>query len=300
LFAVTAAALSAQQPTGGNVVAGQVTIISAPQSTVITASDNSVVRWNSFDVGAGGTVQFVQPDSAARVLNWIGGATPSQIDGSLLANGRVYLMNPSGVYFGQSAVVNVGGLYAAGGTISKEDFLAGLNRFTGLTGDVRNAGSIRGELVALVGRSVSNTGSIVSPNGFVSLASGDQVLLGHNGSKIYVEAGRTTPAGAVTEGTGVANSGTIDAGQGSVLLAAGDIYSVAITHDGKLSGRDVRLQGQGRGDVLVSGTIDASATGANQTGGRVEITGERVGLTGHAMVDASGPATPPRRAMAAR
>jgi len=74
------------------------------------------------------------------------------------------------------------------------------------------------------------------------------------------------------------------------VLAAGDLYSVAITHDGQLTARDVRLQGQGRGDVLVSGSINASSNAAGETGGRVEITGERVGLLSGASVDASGPA----------
>ncbi|HEY0862460.1 MAG TPA: filamentous hemagglutinin N-terminal domain-containing protein, partial [Lacunisphaera sp.] len=286
LLGLAAVALHAQQPTGGTVVAGSATIATGANSTVITAGDNSVLRWNSFDVGTGETVQFVQPGASSRVLNWIGGATPSQINGSLLANGQVYLMNPSGVYFGQTAVINVGALYAVGGTMTKDDFLSGLNRFSGLTGDVINAGSIRGEMVALVGRSVANSGSIVSPGGFIGLASGEQVLLGQNGSSIYVDAGRSGTAGPVAEGTGVANTGTIDSGAGSTVLAAGDLYSIAITQDGRLAGRDVRLQGQGRGDVLVSGTIDASSP--TTTGGHVEITGERVGLTGSASVDASG------------
>src|SRR5258708_4374023 len=271
LLALTclAAGLHAQLPAGGAVVAGQATIANSANSTTITAGNNSVLRWGSFDVGAGQTVQFVQPGAASRVLNWIGGATPSQINGSLLANGQVYLMNPSGVYFGSTAVVNVGALYAAGGTITKEDFLSGLNRFSGLTGDVTNAGSIRGAMVALIGRSVANSGSIVSPGGFISLASGDEVFLGQNGSNIYVQAGRSTPAGTPAPGTGVSNTGTIDAGSGSAVLAAGDLYSVAITQDGHLAGRDVRVQGQGTGDVLISGTIDASATRAGETGGRI-------------------------------
>ena len=290
LLGLAAVALHAQQPTGGMVVAGQATISTNPGLTTITAGNNSVLRWGSFDVGHGETVQFVQPGATSRVLNLIGGLTPSQINGSLQANGQVYLMNPAGIYFGQSAVVNVGGLYAAGGTITREDFLAGLNRFSGLTGDVTNAGSIRGDMVALVGRSVANSGSIVSPGGFISLASGDQVYLGQNGSNIYVEAGRAAPAGALAQGAGVANTGTIDAGTGSTVLAAGDIYSIAITQDGRLAGRDVRVQGQGRGDVLVSGTIDASATGAGETGGHVEVTGERVGLVGNASINASGAA----------
>ncbi|HTJ77356.1 MAG TPA: autotransporter-associated beta strand repeat-containing protein, partial [Rariglobus sp.] len=279
----------AQRPEGGTVVAGAATIANAANSTVVTAGNNSVLRWNSFNVGANQTVQFVQPGASARVLNWIGGLTPSQIDGALLANGRVYLLNPQGVYFGRTAVVDVAGLYAIGGSMTKEDFLTGMDRFS-VTGDVRNAGSIRGDFVALVGRSVTNTGSIVSPNGFIGLASGDRVYLGQNGGNIYVDAGPSASAPAPAAGTGVANSGTIDAGRGKAVLAAGDLYAVAIAHDGRLAGRDVQLQGQGKGDVLVSGQIDASARNAGETGGRVEVTGERVGLTGSATIDASGPA----------
>ena len=288
LLAFAAAGLQAQQPTGGTVVAGTATISSSTGLTTITAGNNSVLRWGSFDIGSHDTVQFIQPGTTSRVLNWIGGATPSQINGALLANGQVYLMNPSGVYFGSTAVVNVGAMYAVGGTITKEDFLSGVNRFTGLTGDVVNNGSIRGGMVALVGRSVANTGSIVSPGGFIGLASGDSVLLGSNGSSIYVDAGNSTAPAAA--GAGVANTGTIDAGRGTVMLAAGDLYSVAITQDGRLAGRDIRVQGQGRGDVLVSGTIDASAARAGETGGRIEITGERVGLLGLANLTASGAA----------
>src|SRR5207244_7012773 len=125
--------------------------------------NNSMLRWDSFNIPVGETVRFVQPGADARVMNWIGGLTPSQIDGSLFANGQVYLVNPNSVYFGQTSVVDVAGLYAAAGQISKEDYLNGLNRFTSLSGEVNNAGSIRGEMVALVGRSVVNSGTIVSP-----------------------------------------------------------------------------------------------------------------------------------------
>ncbi|MEI6107163.1 MAG: filamentous hemagglutinin N-terminal domain-containing protein, partial [Opitutae bacterium] len=278
------------QLTGGTVVAGQATIATAPNSTTITAGNNSVLRWNSFNVAPSETVRFVQPGADSRVMNWIGGLTPSQINGSLLANGQVYLLNPSGVYFGTSAVVDVGRLYAVGGSMSKEDFFAGRDRFTNLTGAVRNDGTIRGELVALIGRSVANSGSIVSPGGFIGLASGDQVLLGQDGSSIFVDAGKSAPTAAPVEGTGVANTGKIDAGRGTTVLAAGDFYSIAITHDGTLAARNVRLQGQGTGNVLVSGTIDASSATPGETGGRVEVTGQYVGLLNHARILASGPA----------
>ena len=190
------------QPTGGTVVSGSATITAGTNSTVVTAGNNSVLHWGSFDVPRGETVQFIQPTIDSRVLNFIGGLTPSQINGSLLANGQVYLMNPYGIYFGNSAVVDVGHMYAVGGTITKEDFLAGVNHFTDVKGDVVNAGSIRGDFIALVGRSVANSGSIVSPGGFIGLASGDEVMLGENGSSIYVNTG-TSAAKPANAGTGV-------------------------------------------------------------------------------------------------
>ena len=103
-----ATGVHAQQPTGGEVVSGQATIATAPNLTTVTADNNSVLRWGSFDVGVNETVRFVQPGTDARVLNWIGSLTPSQIDGSLLANGHVYLLNPQGVFFGQTAVIDAG------------------------------------------------------------------------------------------------------------------------------------------------------------------------------------------------
>jgi len=150
-------------PTGGTVVAGSATIATNQNTTTVTAGNNSVLSWGSFNVGSTEVVQFVQPGATARVLNWIGGSTPSQIDGSLLANGQVYLVNPAGVYFGQTAVVDVGQLYAIGGSLSKEDFLAGLNRFSGLTGDVRNDGSLQGSAVALVGARCSTPARLSHP-----------------------------------------------------------------------------------------------------------------------------------------
>jgi len=158
-----AAGLQAQQPTGGTVVSGSASISAVPGTTTVTAGNNSILRWGSFNVGMGETVQFVQPGTDARVLNWIGGLTPSQIDGALLANGQVYLLNPSGVYFGRTAVVDVGRLYAIGGSLSKDDFLAGLDRFTSLTGVVRNDGSLRGSAVALIGRRWSTRAPLSHP-----------------------------------------------------------------------------------------------------------------------------------------
>ena len=53
-------------PTGEQVIAGQVDVARQGAQTTITASDNSVIRFQSFDIGAQESVIFVQPDARAR------------------------------------------------------------------------------------------------------------------------------------------------------------------------------------------------------------------------------------------
>jgi filamentous hemagglutinin family protein len=289
--ALVASAAAPAQPSGGSVVSGSANISQAADTTTITAGHNSVLRWDSFDVGAAHTVEFVQPSVDARVLNWIEGLAASRIDGTLRANGHVYLVNQAGLFFGQTAVIDAARLYAVAGSLSKDDFLAGNDRFTNLAGHVRNEGLINASLVALVGRSVANTGSIVAPNGFVTLAAGDEVLLAKKGGRIYVETGVSVGQthGAAGD-VAVTNSGRIDAGHGSAVLAAGDVFSVAISHSGVLRGQDVRVQGQGSGRVVVDGLIDVSASGPGQQGGYAEVSGEHIQLRAGAVVDAQGDA----------
>jgi len=286
--AALAPRLAAQVPTGPTVVSGNASVSNGQNSVTVTAGNNSVLKWASFNVGSGSLVQFVQPSSTARVLNWIGGLSPAQINGKVTGNGEVYLVDAAGIYFGKTAVVDFGSFYAVGGALSKDDFLKGFDRFTSLTGAVRNDGTIQGSTIALVGRSVANTGTIVSPGGYVALGAGNEVILGHDGSDITVNAGTAT-AGPPVAATGIANTGTINAGGGTAVLAAGDIYSVAIAAGGQLRAHNVSIEGNG-GEVLVSGTVDASAVAAGSVGGTVAITGGKVGLLTGASVNASGPA----------
>src|SRR3954465_1709502 len=106
LFAFVDVILVRAQPSGANVVSGAAVVTAGSGVTTVTAGNNSILRWNSFNVPASETVQFVQPSQDSRVLNWIGGAAASQIDGVIRANGQVYLMNPSGIFFGQTSVVD--------------------------------------------------------------------------------------------------------------------------------------------------------------------------------------------------
>ena len=81
--------------------------------TNITAPDGAIIDYASFDVATGETVNFIQPGAAARVLNRINSSTPTQINGTVNANGVIYFVNPSGVRFGPDSVVDAAGVYAA-------------------------------------------------------------------------------------------------------------------------------------------------------------------------------------------
>ncbi|MHC4086001.1 MAG: two-partner secretion domain-containing protein, partial [Planctomycetota bacterium] len=150
-------------PEGAQVVNGDVAIQQSGYNTTITASDKAIINYSSFDIARPEIVQFIQPDTSASVLNRILSANPTNINGTLLANGRVFFVNPAGVYFGNGAQVNVNQLVASALNITDADFINGRYNFVGGEGSVINEGDIFAEKVYLIGRQVANSGSISCP-----------------------------------------------------------------------------------------------------------------------------------------
>ena len=128
----------------GNVSRGEVDFVRSDNEFQITASDGAVISYFNFDSPAGETVRFIQPGSDATVINRIDSLIPAgtQIDGNLYANGKVVLLNPGGIMFGEDAMVDVGKLHAIGGSELQFSYQ--------LSGDVTNQGTIQaGEVVLL-------------------------------------------------------------------------------------------------------------------------------------------------------
>ena len=281
---------------GEQVVSGSAKFSHDGATTTIEAGHNAIIEYQRFDIGIDQTIRFVQPDASSRVLNRVRSDDPSTIAGSLQANGIVYIVNPAGVYFTQGATVNVGGLYAGAANLSNSDFLAGINRFTDVAGNVVNHGTIEGDTLALVGRRVENFGTIRAPHGLVTLASGDEVLISDRDRRVFVRLGGAGPtsgdgSGANANGgaaeAGVTNAGRIEADGGTVVWGAGDIYAMGLHQHaaGSVKADRVDLQASGS-DVKLEGAIDA--TRATGVGGDVAVTGERVKID--ATIDASGQA----------
>ena len=223
------------QPTGGVVSAGSATIGGTSGAMTITqTTPNVAINWQSFGIRAGESVQFVQPGSSSVALNRVVGSDPSSILGSLSSNGKVFLVNPNGVLFGQGASVNVGGLVASTLAISDASFMANNYTFSGAgTGAVENQGTINaasGGYVALLGANVSNQGVIAAQLGTVALAAGNAVTLDVAGDKLLRV---TVDQGAVN--ALVDNGGMLRADGGQVLMttqAAGSLLANAVNNTG--------------------------------------------------------------------
>ena len=113
-------------PEGGTVVAGDATITHpSPGEVVIDQrSEQVIVNWQAFSIGAGELTRFLQPSASAVALNRVTGAQVSEILGRLSANGRVYLINPSSIVFVPDAVVDVARVVTENGTTSDTDPVA--------------------------------------------------------------------------------------------------------------------------------------------------------------------------------
>src|SRR3990172_6122439 len=87
-------------PQNPEVIRGQVAFERPNESTLnITASNKAIINYGAFGIGSGETVQFFQPSAHSTVLNRVLGADASSILGNLYGNGRVFLVNPNGIFF---------------------------------------------------------------------------------------------------------------------------------------------------------------------------------------------------------
>jgi len=165
-------------PQGAQVQAGTASFSQAGGALNIRTSDRAIINYQSFSIGGSERVNFIQPSTLSITLNRVTAPNPSQILGTLTSNGKIVLANPYGIYFGSGAVVNVGGLVAGAGHISDSDFLAGKINFSSLSAGVENRGTIIAvDDVGLYGTQVSNSGSITSQNGAVTLSAAQLRLL---------------------------------------------------------------------------------------------------------------------------
>ena len=210
----------------------------------------------SFSIGAGEVAAFTGPASVSNVIARVTGGDPSQIDGTLrstITSADLWLLNPSGVVFGEGARLEVPGSFHAStgdyvsfGADGLERFHADpsrpnvlstasptafgfLNESAAASLDV-NGAELEvpdGETLELVAGELSLTGAeLLAPNGHVSLEAQGEIAL----SDSLVDAGGDTPGSVsiragcivVKEGSDVLaeNTGDAEDAGGTINVAA--------------------------------------------------------------------------------
>jgi filamentous hemagglutinin family protein len=282
------------QPTGGRVVSGQASI-GAPANGLMTinqTSQKAILNWQSFSIGVGEATHFQQP-AGGVALNRVAVGNPSQILGTLTSTGQLFLVNPSGILFGQGAVLNSGGLVASTLDITDSDFLGGNYRFfnNGGAAAITNQGELSaydGTYIALLAPEVRNEGLISARLGSVAIGAGDRVSLDLDGDNLI---GLSVEQSALNGR--IENKHAIHADGGQVILsarAAGSLVETVINNEGAIRANSVaerngRIVLEGARFISLSGSL--TANGSEQVdGGTIQLAADNVVLSGD--IDASG------------
>ena len=267
---------------------GSISVSEVGNTTTVTQStQRASMTWESFSIAPTETVNFVQPSSSSIILNRVVGAASSLIEGTINANGQVFLLNPNGIVFSSGSSVNVGGLVASTLNMNDEDFQNGSYPLSGSsTNSVLNLGTITansGGYIVLAGKTVSNEGLISATLGNVQLAGASNVTLNINGSsliKLTIDQGVLNAL--------VENKGVIQADGGVVYLTTqalntvlnGVVNNTGIIEADSLSSvnGEIFLLASG-GTTNVDGTLSA-------IDGNIRLSGKVVNLAGTAVINA--------------
>jgi filamentous hemagglutinin family protein len=253
-------------PTGLTVASGSASAQTSGSQLTITTGNSAVLNWQSFNIGAGETTIFNQPNAYSVVINNIHDANASQIYGSLQANGIVVLMNASGFYFGPNSFVKTGGLIVSTANCIPPQNTGGSWEFNGPPplASIVNYGQLQvgqNGSVFLIADQVENHGTIEAPEGSIGLASGQTVLLSERPDGRGMSLQVTLPGGSVN------NDGKLVADAGTISLQA-----KVVNQDGLIQANSVQNQ-NGVIELVASDSLDLGADskilaqGDDSTGG---------------------------------
>ena len=273
------AALSAL-PEQGAVAAGSAEFKAVDHQTLqIHTSDKAIINYPAFNIAQGEHVEFVQPSQKSAVLNRVVGKNPSKILGQLSGNGKVFLVNPEGIYFGPHAEVNVGSFVASTLNIRDEDFLSETYNFFLEPGSkgakILNEGVIRARpegFIALMSPVVQNMGSIIARAEKIVLASGERVTLDFAGDGLL----KFTVDGEIKDAL-IENFGKIDASLGMVSLsmpAAKQAIKTVVNMDGIETATEIVEE---MGMIRLVGGSEIVSKKTEVDGSRVEVSGLVIG-----------------------
>ncbi len=230
-------------PTSSEVVSGDATFNYEDAKTlIIQAKDHTIIQHEKFSIAEGEKVRYVQPDSSSVVLSRVTGKYPSILLGELESNGKVFLVNPNGVYFGKEARVDVGSLIVSTLDLTDTDYLQ--ERYSFFQGEeegkIVNLGTIQAKdegSIIFLSSDIHNEGTILAKTGTILLAAGEKITLDFLGDGLVEFAVEGT-----LEKSLIYQAGSIESLKGHVYLTMGSLTKITehlINTDGILVGEQL-------------------------------------------------------------
>tara|TARA_R110002124_G_scaffold233406_1_gene398725 strand:- start:87356 stop:92179 length:4824 start_codon:yes stop_codon:yes gene_type:complete len=252
-------------------------------------TQKTIINWDSFNIGENQLTEFHQPNNNAIAVNRIVGNSidPTQILGTLIANGKILVLDGNGVFFGPDSHVDVGGLLASTGDIKDQDFITNdvITIYNAAThGAIINQGQINikdAGIAAFVSPTIINNGYITAKLGHVVLAAGTQATLDLYGDgllELALDQGQKQQ---------IINAGHISADGGYIHIeaaAASDAVDNLIMNTGVIAANSVSVDETGQIHLYAQGSQN-TASGASDTNlivndGLIEASGREVAAQG--------------------
>jgi CHAT domain-containing protein len=263
--------------------------------------------FTQFGLSEGQIANFLTNPNIRNILGRVTGGDASIINGLIQVTGgnsNLFLMNPAGIVFGPNASLNIPASFTATtatgigfgnnnwfGAIGNNNWqtLVGVPNSFAFTnsqpGSIVNTGDLAvtpGQNLTLIGGTVVNTGTLQAPIGNITIAAvpGENIV-------------RVSQAGNLLslDIQPVANAGILPQNWTQPVLSLPQL----LTGQGKISATNLTVNELGQivltGETLAAVTGDAIASGninvSGETGGTVNILGQRVGIFG-ANINAAG------------
>jgi filamentous hemagglutinin family protein len=203
------------------------TTVNSPDGQNFTVEDgnrsgsNLFHSFQEFSIPTGGSALFNNASDVQNIFSRVTGGSISNIDGLIRANGgaNLFLINPNGIIFGNSARLDIGGSFI-GSTANSVRFADGVE-FSAVNPDNSSLLTISIPIGLQFGQNPNaiavnnqpslnpslNPGLFIKPGQRLSLIGGDIILNG----------GRLTALGGQVELAGLAQSGVISLDQRGIL-----------------------------------------------------------------------------------
>jgi len=223
----------------------------------VTVGERAHLKWQDFSIGKGESVHFSQPGVNSVVINHVVGGEISQILGKLSAQGTLYLVNPSGIFVGKEALIDVGSFIAStmqgfGDKVEERYHLKGSKGSITIDGKIiAHSGD-----VILASHQIDCSGEITAEKG-VALAAGKEVI---------IQPGKESRAFVKAIG-------------GQRLTSDGNLFSLAINQKGVVDG-----------EVTIRGSVGAKEVAITAGGVRVSgaVRGEKIDCRAISSLASSG------------